>query len=180
MMSFARLLFVFLLTLLVVLIGVGIFLPDSVRVSRQATIQASAETIYSQIADLKQFQAWSPWANLAKNVTYTYEGPASGKGATQRWQITQGDEITTGYIEVTDAKTNQRVEMRMVFSDKQSGMMTFELEPTLQQSNNLIWTFETQFGWDLFSRYVGLFLDDMIGKNYERGLETLKQRAESL
>ena len=79
---------------------------------------------------------------------------------------------------MTDAKTNQRVEMRMVFSDKQSGMMTFELEPTLQQSNNLIWTFETQFGWDLFSRYVGLFLDDMIGKNYERGLETLKQRAE--
>ena len=36
MMSFARLLFVFLLTLLVILIGVGIFLPDSVRVSRQA------------------------------------------------------------------------------------------------------------------------------------------------
>ena len=113
-------------------------------------------------------------------MTYTYGGPASCKGATQRWQITQGDEITTGYIEVTDAKTNQRVEMRMIFSDKQSGMMTFELEPTLQQSNNLIWTFETQFGWDLFSRYVGLFLDDMIGKNYERGLETLKQRAESL
>ncbi len=107
MMSFARLLFVFLLTLLVVLIGVGIFLPDSVRVSRQATIQAPAETIYWQIADLKQFQAWSPWANLAKNVTYSYEGPASGKGATQRWQIVQGDEITTGYIEVTDATTNQ-------------------------------------------------------------------------
>jgi uncharacterized membrane protein len=164
MMSFARLLFVFLLTLLVVLIGVGIFLPDSVRVSRQATIQAPAETIYSQIADLKQFQAWSPWA----------------KGATQRWQITQGDEITTGYIEVTDATTNQRVDMRMVFSDKQSGMMTFELEPTLNQSNDVTWTFETQFGWDLFSRYVGLFLDDMIGKNYERGLETLKQRAENL
>ena len=180
MMSFARLLFAFLLTLLVVLIGIGLFLPDSVRISREASIQAPAEKIYSQIANLKQFQAWSPWVNLAKNITYSYEGPESGQGATQRWQITQGDEVTTGYIEVTDAIPNQRVEMRMVFSDKQSGMMTFELKPTLQQSNNVIWTFETQFGWDLFSRYVGLFLDDMIGKNYERGLETLKQRAENI
>ena len=40
------------------------------------------------------------------------------------------------------------------------------------------WQFSTEFGWDLFSRYVGLMLDTMIGASYTKGLKELKSRVE--
>ena len=43
----------------------------------------------------------------------------------------------------------------------------------------LRWQFSTDFGWDIFGRYVGLMLDSMIGVAYDKGLRTLKQRLEA-
>ena len=40
------------------------------------------------------------------------------------------------------------------------------------------WQFDTEFGWDLLGRYVGLMLDGMIGTSYDKGLKELKARIE--
>jgi carbon monoxide dehydrogenase subunit G len=67
--------------------------------------------------------------------------------------------------------------MQLEFGDKGSGNATFRLEPE-GSATRVRWQFHTDFGWDLFGRYVGLMLDSMIGMSYEKGLNTLKARVE--
>lgn len=40
------------------------------------------------------------------------------------------------------------------------------------------WTFENDFGYNVFYRYFGLILEDMIAPDYEKGLSNLKTRLE--
>ncbi|MGO4774642.1 SRPBCC family protein [Lysobacter sp. 2RAB21] len=41
------------------------------------------------------------------------------------------------------------------------------------------WTLESEHGNNLVSRWFGLLLDSMVGKDYEKGLAKLKQVLES-
>ena len=82
-----------------------------------------------------------------------------------RWSGTQGvgshvlgegnNQVGQGSQEIVASITNERVETDLVFSAakgrQQSG---FLLEPE-GFATRLRWQFKTDFGWDLFGRYVG-------------------------
>jgi effector-binding domain-containing protein len=48
------------------------------------------------------------------------------------------------------------------------------------RSTYLNWTFETNYGYNIVGRYAALMLTDIIRRDYERGLLSLKDIAESL
>lgn len=176
-MPFVRLAFRVLLTLLIVLALIGLMLPSSAQVSRRITIDAAVEEIFPHLNDMRRFHAWSPWTDVDPNTTYVFEGPESGVGSTMRWY--SGEEgIGEGSQRIIASEPNQRVETSLVFGDKGEGIATFELA-RIDDASELKWTFSTDFGWDVFGRYVGLLLDNMIGTAYDRGLRRLKQRLEA-
>ncbi|MEM9700796.1 MAG: hypothetical protein AAF943_18665, partial [Pseudomonadota bacterium] len=69
-----------LVVLIAVLAGVGMLLPREVTVERWTQINAPAEEIYPLVANLKANEAWSPWAGLDPDATYTYNDVAEGVG----------------------------------------------------------------------------------------------------
>ena len=176
-MAFARLAFRVLLLLLILLAVIGLALPSSARVERQIRIEAPVDAVFPHVNSMRSFQAWSPWTNVDAETRYIFEGPERGIGSRMRWY--SGDEgIGEGSQEITDSVTNARVETDLVFGDKGSGTATFVLTPD-GDATTVTWQFNTEFGWDLFGRYIGLMLDGMIGVAYDKGLKTLKQRIES-
>ena len=175
-MAFARLAFRILLIILILLAVIGLMLPSSARVEREILIDAPPSAVFPHLNSMRAFHAWSPWTDGDPETVYRFEGPESGVGSRMRWF--SGEEgIGEGSQEITASTVNERVETDLVFGDKGRGTATFLMSPS-GQATRLRWQFQTDFGWDLFGRYVGLMLDGMIGMAYDRGLRRLKEAVE--
>lgn len=177
-MAFARLLFRFLLVLLILLVVIGLLLPSNAVVDRRILIEAPPQKVFPHLNSLRKFHAWSPWSAMDPNTSYTFEGPESGVGSRMLWQ-SQQQEVGVGSMEIVRSEATREVETRLDFGGKGHGISTFVLTPQANGQTEVLWRFETDFGWDLFGRYVGLMFDSMIGSSYEKGLQTLKQRVEA-
>ena len=176
-MAFARLLMRTLLTLLILLAIIGLLLPSSARVERSIVIEAPPAKVFEQVNNLRAFHAWSPWVAADPRTRYHFEGPEAGVGARMLWQHSDEDP-NPGSMQITQSVPHREVVASMDFGDGGS-VSTFLLQPTEAGHTRITWRFDTQFGLDLFGRYVGLMLDGMIGASYQRGLQTLKQRVEN-
>ena len=175
-MAFARLAFRTLLILLLLLIVIGVLLPSASQVERSILINAPAGRIFPHLNGMRAFHAWSPWAEVDPDTRYEFSGPDRGVGSRMAWQSGDG-RVGHGSQQITASIPTKRVEMQLEFGDKGDGAATFLLEPE-GEATRVRWQFRTQFGWDLFGRYVGLMLDSMIGAAYDKGLGTLKAQIE--
>ncbi len=175
-MAMARLVFRVLLTLLILLAVIGLLLPASAQVERSIVIDAPAGKIFPHVNGMQAFHAWSPWSDIDPETRYRFDGPEQGVGSRMSWE--SGDNrVGQGSQEITNSIADQRVDTRLEFGDKGNGNASFLLEPE-GQATRVRWQFATEFGWDLFGRYVGLMLDSMIGASYDKGLAELKTRVE--
>ena len=50
------------ITILVVMLIYGSFMPKQVSVEEKIIIHASVETIFNQVSDFENFVTWSPWS----------------------------------------------------------------------------------------------------------------------
>ncbi|HOP18046.1 MAG TPA: SRPBCC family protein [Gammaproteobacteria bacterium] len=175
-MAFARLAFRTLLTLLILLAVIGMLLPSSATVERSIVIDAPVAKVFPHLNGMRAFHAWSPWSSIDPDTRYQFDGPEQGVGSRMAWE-SGNNQVGQGSQEIVASITNERVESDLVFGDKGNGKAIFLLEPE-GTATRLRWQFKTDFGWDLFGRYVGLMLDSMIGAAYDKGLKTLKATVE--
>ncbi len=175
-MAFARLAFRTLLILLILLIVIGVLLPSATQVERSILIDAASERVFPHLNSMRSFHAWSPWSEVDPDTRYEFNGPDQGVGSKMVWQ-SGNNQAGRGSQQITESIPNERVDMQLEFGDQGDGTATFLLEPE-GDSTRVRWQFRTQFGWDLFSRYVGLMLDSMIGAAYDKGLRQLKLQVE--
>ncbi len=176
-MNTIRVLFRLLLLLAVLFVGIGLLLPDHARVERAILIDAPPQRVYPLIADLRQFQRWSPWRQQITGARYQFSGPASGPGASLRWDAGEAD-TGNGSMTIETAQPPRHVSMRLHLSQGREARIDFLIEPETHARSRVRWRFDTAFGYDIFGRYVGLMLDRMLGANYEAGLRDLKRLAE--
>lgn len=165
-----------LVVLAAVIVGGGFLLPDRVHVERSIRIDRPAPQIYDVIEGFARFNQWSPWFELDPDADYVYEGPTRGVGARLRWS---GDPDTagSGVQEIVAVQPNRSVTSTLDFGE-QSAVATFTLIPD-GASTQVVWGFDTNFDGDLVGRWVGLFMDRLIGPDYEKGLGNLKHLVES-
>ena len=127
--------------------------------------------------DLRRFQDWSPWAKLDPQCKIVFSGPPAGAGAAFSWD--GNNKVGAGGMACTASEPASRLEFRLDF-----------LRP-MQATNTTVFTFRsagegTVVTWsmtgrnNLFSKAFGLIVDcdKMIGKDFEKGLASLKTLAE--
>lgn len=175
-MAFARLAFRTLFILLILFAAVGLMLPSSTTVERHLVINASPDKVFTHLNGMRAFHAWSPWSAIDPETVYEFSGPEQGVGSRMTW-YSGNQQVGQGSQEITQSVPDQAVVTALQFGDQGSGVATFLLEPE-GSATRVRWQFHTEFGWDLFGRYVGLMLDNMIGSKYDRGLQDLKTRIE--
>jgi hypothetical protein len=164
--------------LVLILIGVGFLLPETVHVERMIVTKAKPDMVFPLVNNLHEFNRWSPWSDLDPNMITTYAGPAAGIGAKMTWS---GDaSVGSGSQEIVESVANQRVKTSMQFGGyDHPSTATFALTPQ-GEGTKVVWSYDTSMGYDIVSRYFGLMLDRWIGKDYERGLAVLSRLAESV
>jgi uncharacterized protein YndB with AHSA1/START domain len=161
--------------LMVLLMAIGFVLPAQFKVQRSVEIAAPAATVYPLIAAPAAWKDWSEWNRRDPQMKITYDGPASGTGAGWRWEsTTEGN----GEMTFTKAVPEQRIDYTLRFPDL--GMQStgqFLLEPAAA-GVRVTWTNEGEMDRNPVNRWVALFMDRLVGPDFEAGLANLKALAE--
>lgn len=55
--------------------------PSDYRVPRSLAIDAPPEAMFPHVNEMKKWEGWNPWGKIDPNMKLTYDGPASGVGA---------------------------------------------------------------------------------------------------
>jgi hypothetical protein len=151
-------------------------LPDSFHVARSASIAAPAERIFPLINDLRQMNGWSPFVKRDPGLQGSYSGPASGPGASYRFE---GKEAGSGTLHITEATAPMSVRMTLDMSAPLAARnnIHFSLVPD-GQGTRVTWTMEG--GSPFVARVMDVLfnMDRMIGGAFEAGLADLKILAE--
>ncbi len=161
--------------LLAVLLGGGLLLSPRFAVSRTATVNAPPEKVYALVADPRGWKQWSAWNRRDPAMAIEYSGAASGVGAVWAWKSkSQGD----GRMSFTSAEPPKRLGYELFFPDfgtTSSG--EFRLDPN-GGATQVTWTMDGDMGANPVYRWMGLFMDRMVGPDFDAGLANLKALAE--
>jgi len=151
--------------------------PDEFTVSRSTKISAPPEKVFSEVNDLQQWEAWSPWAKLDPNAKVTFEGPAPGVGAAMAWK--GNNKVGAGKMTITESRPGEIVGLRLDFEKpmKATNAVDFAFRSECGQTV-VVWTMagKNSFAGKVF----GLFMncEQMCGGQFEKGLASLKTVAE--
>lgn len=163
--------------LLAILLVLSLLAPKDLATERSVLIHAPRAVVYDQVRHFKNFENWSPWANLDSNIITRIEGNDGEVGAKYSWK---GNMVGTGSEEIVSLKTDEAVNIRLTF-----------LEPFASTGDAYIYLSDadgdTRATWGFKSKMsmpfnvMGLFFDlsAPIGKDYETGLNNLKAVCEA-
>jgi effector-binding domain-containing protein/uncharacterized protein YndB with AHSA1/START domain len=179
MKIFKRLLLSF-LALLFLLVLVSVFLPSEGMVTRSRKIQAPPSRVFYLINNLRTWNKWSPWNRLDTAMDKTYSGPESGEGASYTWKSTHRN-VGTGSMKIVSSVPYDSLLMLVSFGEMGTSRVTFTLR---EEAGGCVvsWIMRSraeQVGWwrKIPSKYFFLFMDKMIGPDFEQGLESLEKLA---
>ena len=152
--------------------------PDSFRVERRATINASPDRVFPLINDFHRWDAWSPWEKLDPAMQKAFDGPPSGVGSSYAWK--GNSKAGEGRMEIVDSRPASRVGLKLDFLKpfKSSNTTDFDLAPS-GNGTDIRWSMSGPH--TMMSKVMCLFtsMDRMVGKDFEEGLANLKREAEA-
>lgn len=164
------------LGVIAILVLVSFLLPAKYKISREITIDAPDSVIYNLTANLEHWDIWTAWnKTLDSTVIFNMTGKDGQIGTTRGWN---GKVIGNGELVITELKNNSLLGYNLSF---QKGKYRSKGEIILQpsgESTKVIWTDEGDLGYNPVNRYFGLFMDRMMGPDFEKGLNKLKMVAE--
>jgi uncharacterized protein YndB with AHSA1/START domain len=152
--------------------------PDSFRVERSTSVNASPERVFALINDFRRFGEWSPWEKLDPAMTKTLTGPESGKGAVYEWS--GNGKAGAGRMEIVESVPSSRVSMQLNFLKPFKSQSTADYAIQAQGGTTKV-TWAMHGPSPLASKVMQLFMsmDAMIGKDFEEGLANIKRVAEA-
>jgi hypothetical protein len=160
------------------LIAYAAMRPDAFTVQRSATIAAPAERIHPHLADFHRWGAWSPWEKLDPELKRTFSGAESGTGAVYAWEGNK--KVGAGRMEIleSDAPARLRIQLDFLKPFEAHNHTLFTLEPA-GGGTQVTWAMNGNQAFPM--KLMGIFMnmDRMIGRDFERGLASLKAVAEA-
>lgn len=170
-----------------ILIGFGVVIvgfvgfvstrPDTFTVQRTAKIQASPEFAFALVNDFHHWNQWSPWDAMDANMKRTFEG-AAGAGAKYGW--VGNSQVGEGRMTIEESKPHELVRIKLEFIKpfEDTSTTIFEFKP--EGAGSLVtWRMEGNHNFISKAMCVFMDMDAMVGKDFEKGLASMKKVAEA-
>ena len=158
----------------------GFILPDEVKVKRDILIDAPRERVFALVSDFNAWDQWSPWKQMDPEAIFAITG--TGEGQKMMWE-SDNPAVGRGSQMVTTYEPPRTVETRLDLGQWGNGYGAFILLEE-KGGTRITWEYNGKMreGLPLWQKpihtYYGLFMDEMLGPTYERGLAQLKEAAE--
>jgi hypothetical protein len=151
---------------------------DWFAITRSAIINAPPDVVFRQINELRNWEAWSPWAKLDPHAQCAFAGPSAGAGATLEWS---GDKkVGAGRVTIVESRPNEsvdiKIEIRKPFAASNDMSFTLESEggaPASTGRTKVTWTISGRN--NLVAKALNLVVnnDKKVGGQLEQGLSNL-------
>lgn len=162
--------------LILIVFAVAFLLPDRYRIERTIDIKAKPEPVFALIGDLRAWQKWTVWHDRDPQMKLSYSDRTTGVGAWSAWESkTEGN----GRMTLTAVESPRRVAYTLVFPDFDMAMTGQLAIAPVADGVQVSWVGEGKLGLNPVNRWFGVFLDGMIGPDFEKGLAKLKSVSEA-
>ena len=162
--------------LVLLLVVVAFFLPGAYRVERSIVIKAKPETVFALFGDLGRWKEWGAWQERDPGMKITL---SEKKAAVGSWSAWESKSEGNGKMTITAIEAAKSVNYLLEFPDmgmKSNGAMTLQ---SADGGVKVVWVDAGELGRNPINRWFGVFLDKMIGPDFDRGLTRLKALAEA-
>jgi effector-binding domain-containing protein len=174
MKTFLKIIY-WLLGLIAVLVIIAFILPKTYKVERIVYINADKDLIYNLTSKFTKWHLWVPWTKeMDSTAVFEIQGPDGQVGTIWKWK---GKKMGEGTMTATELIPGQLVGYDLSFNQgkyQSKGKVTIEPGDSCKVS----WTDEGDLGYNPMARYMGLFMEKMMGPDFEKGLAKLKRITE--
>lgn len=175
-MRILRNLLIGLAILIALAVGGAYLLPRHVIVERDVVLDAPPEEVFAQVNSLQAFSEWSPWNDYDPDMTVTFSGPETGVGNVMEWR-SEHPQVGQGRQEIVEVVENEFVRTALDFGDMGTAEAWWVLSPE-GDGTRVVWGLDADMGMNPVGRWMGLFLDDLVGDDYESGFARLRSAVE--
>jgi hypothetical protein len=159
--------------LVVLVLVLAAMQSNTFRVERSADMQAPPDRVFAQINDFHKWTAWSPWEKLDPALNRTYGGPESGKGTTYDWEGNK--QVGKGRMEITESLPPSKITIKLDFLKPFEAHNTTEFTFSPRGGGTAVsWAMTGQRPFMFKVMCLFMNMDNMIGKDFEKGLANLK------
>lgn len=147
-------------------------LPAEAHVERTTVIDAEASELYALVASNEGYQRFNPYKDADPQLQIDLFGPSSGVGSGFHFDGADG----TGTQTVAAVEPGRSVLMDIDLGAMGRPQQRFVFEPA-PGGTRVTWQLDADLGYNPLARVAGLFMDDMMGSTFERGLANLGNAA---
>jgi effector-binding domain-containing protein len=167
-----------LVSLVVLIVAIGFLASRTSHIERSRVMSAPRSVVYDQVNIMANWAAWSPWDHLDTNMKKTLTGPPSGVGSGYTW--TSDDwKVGDGKLEVVEADANHIVANMNFGASERPSKATFTFSDD-GKGTKVTWILDSDYGMNPFARFMGMFMDGMVGPMFEKGLASIDSIAKTL
>ena len=173
-MKFLKRIVLVVLLLPVMLLIVSLFLPSKYHVERSVVIKAPNSAIFPLINNPSRWPEWTAWTKEKDpTLAFAYSGPTEGVGAASEWT---SQKMGSGSMKFTSADPQKGIRFDLSFDGGKFQSKGALLLDPVGDSTKVTWSNDGELGGNPIFRYLGLFMDKMVGRDYEEGLEKLRRK----
>ena len=154
----------------------GLLLPRTWEVKESMLIPAEGQQLFDYLNRMRNWEIWTHWNNESKmGFKFSYDGPESGEGSTQKWSAKRGK----GETKITGGQAPDRIDYQFSFG-KGKQVMEGKLELAPEGDGVRVdWTVAGQPSDNPSIKITAKMMRPYIAKDLRRGLERLQGIASS-
>lgn len=161
--------------LILALVLIAYLLPRHYRVERSIVVHAPAAALYPRAGDMREWKQWMVWHRRDPEIRNTYSADQLQVGA---WAAWDSKKEGRGKATVTALEPGRRLVYHLEFPDFGTQSTGTILLVPEGGGTRVVWSDEGDLGFNPMNRWFGLFLDGMLGGDFEASLAALKLVAE--
>ncbi len=156
------------------LLAVAAFAKKEYSVTREATINQPKDKVFAYIAQLKNQDNFSVWANMDKEMKKSYRGTDGTVGFVSAWD-SQKDDVGAGEQEIKKILPGERVDYELRFlrpfrATNEAFLKAEAVDPT---KTKVIWGFEGKMNYPM--NIMLSMIEKMLAKDMDTSLTNLKK-----
>ena len=151
----------------------SLFLSPAVKVERSRVIPAEPAAIFPLVNVVRNWEQWSPWKAQDPSMKITYGEKESGAGAGYSW-VSRNRNVGKGHMSVTESRADQYIATNTDFMGMGTAKGYFRFDP-VTGGTLVTWGMICDMGERPLKKVMGLMMDKWVGRDFEKGLETLKR-----
>lgn len=175
-MKFLKVLGIIIVVLALIFYVGGMLLPKTYSVNRSTVINSPDSIIYKNIADFNEFYKWNPWAKMEPTAKIKISGSIAQVNHLYEWD---GKQTGQGYMKITSLEPSKMVAIELKFIKPFESLADTRFDIVKGVNGNKVtWTMSGE-NVGAMNKWMGFFMDKMIGKDFEDGLKFLKEKSEA-